>query len=220
MYINDQITLLSRGLDKRSALYQYNMARSEATINSLDAPAWVKVRFLKFIKRVASELGVVLLAYEGQRTYQRQWDLRTKYLNGGNKASAPGWSWHNFGRAIDLVPVVQKNGKYVALWSSPDWKAIGAIAAKSGIKWGGSFGDRVHFWIPDGTTLAAQRSANPGWEKFQQKESTVGKNKPKDVTESRGKGGNLIWWGLGAIAVVGASVYIYKKRKNGKTSST
>ncbi|MDP2606152.1 MAG: M15 family metallopeptidase [Deltaproteobacteria bacterium] len=43
----------------------------------------------------------------------------------------PGKSWHNFGLAFDVVPLV--NGK--AVWDSPFWKRIGELGKQVGLFW-------------------------------------------------------------------------------------
>lgn len=69
----------------------------------------------------------------------------------------PGFSWHNFRCAFDIVPLVK--GK-------PDWndlakfKALGAIGQACGLEWGGawaSFKDYPHFQYTSGMTLAQLR---------------------------------------------------------------
>lgn len=72
-----------------------------------------------------------------------------------------GQSWHNFGLAIDVVPLVA--GK--AMWdeSNPIWRALADIAKKQGLSWGGDwtggFRDIPHFeWHP-GLTLKAAKAA-------------------------------------------------------------
>ncbi|MDI6781427.1 MAG: M15 family metallopeptidase [bacterium] len=65
----------------------------------------------------------------------------------------PGQSWHNFGLAFDVVPVV--NGK--AVWDSYYWEEIGAVGKAQGMMWGGdfkSFKDYPHFEYHPGLTLA------------------------------------------------------------------
>lgn len=70
-------------------------------------------------------------------------------------------SWHNFGFAFDVVPLV--NGK--AIWDSPFWNRIGELGKRIGLVWGGdfqSFKDKPHFeFHPNGTLGEAnQRQEN------------------------------------------------------------
>ena len=70
----------------------------------------------------------------------------------------PGFSWHNFRCALDVVPLV--NGR-------PDWKdlkkfyALGAIGQVCGLEWGGewtSFKDYPHFQHSSGLSLGQLRA--------------------------------------------------------------
>lgn len=107
-----------------------------------------------FLQEVA-EQGFDVIVTSTLRTYQEQADLyaigRTKP---GKKVTnaKPGQSWHNHGRAIDIVPLV--NGKPV--WNSPHWKTIGEIGEMIGMEWGGRwprFKDFPHFQWTDGMTI-------------------------------------------------------------------
>lgn len=106
--------------------------------------------------------GIPLLIYSGRRTYSEQWNLRKKYLEGGNLAAQPGFSYHNYGLAIDVVPIIA--GK--ADWNSSKWQEIGRIGEKHGFVWGGKFNDNPHFQNSKGKNLEALRQQNPGWEQY------------------------------------------------------
>ena len=72
-----------------------------------------------------------------------------------------GDSWHNFGLAFDVVPLV--NGK--AIWDSPFWNKIGTLGKQIDLIWGGdfkTFKDKPHFeFHPNLTSAEAnQRKAN------------------------------------------------------------
>lgn len=69
-----------------------------------------------------------------------------------------GQSWHNFGLAFDVVPVV--NGAAVWDATSPLWEVIGKIGQSLGLKWGRDFPkpDRPHFeYHPSLTLTEAKR---------------------------------------------------------------
>jgi hypothetical protein len=104
---------------------------------------------LQFIKRVKEQHGITLLVTGTLRTIQEQDDLYKQgrvilgpivtWVKGGN-------SWHNYGLAIDVVPVI--GGK--AVWGdSIIWQAIGLIGKDLGFIWGGDFPegktDSCHF---------------------------------------------------------------------------
>jgi len=50
----------------------------------------------------------------------------------------PGFSWHNYRRALDVVPIDSK-GK--PMWTAPRpvWNQLGAIGERIGFAWGGRF---------------------------------------------------------------------------------
>lgn len=79
----------------------------------------------------------------------------------------PGYSYHNFGLAIDVVPdqllalqnwgeTPEHNGEAYALWDQ-----LGSIGTDLGLVWGGDFKtlqDRPHFEWSDGLSLAQLRA--------------------------------------------------------------
>lgn len=81
---------------------------------------------------------------------------RTKPGNKVTKAK-PGWSWHNWRLAFDVVPL--RNGKPV--WSTKGedmklWLKVGALGKQVGLEWGGdweNFKDYPHFQNTMGKTL-------------------------------------------------------------------
>lgn len=107
----------------------------------------------------ADEQGIKLRVTSAYRTHEQQEALyqqgRTKPGNIVTNAK-PGQSFHNFGLAIDVVPIV--NG--VADWNT-DWSKIAAIGKSVGFEWGGdwiSFKDKPHFQMSLGNTLAQLQS--------------------------------------------------------------
>lgn len=113
---------------------------------------------------LAHAKGIELLVTSTLRTFEEQAELfalgRTKP---GKKVTnaKPGESWHNFGLAFDVVPLI--NGK--AVWNSPFWDHIGALGKQVDLAWGGdfkSFKDRPHFEFHPHVTLAEanRRRAN------------------------------------------------------------
>lgn len=163
-------------------VYNKNVLRSYNTIAGLKTSSQIKANFKRFYNAVYTQLGILLLAYSGQRDYPEQWELRQRYLAGGNRASAPGWSWHPYGRAIDVVPV-SVDGSLV--WNTRDWSKIRQIALANGLESGHTFGDPGHFTYKTGTSLEQQRILNPGWEYYKLLEDNMGFTKPKDVEGRR-----------------------------------
>ena len=105
---------------------------------------------------IAQAEGIEILVTSTLRSFEEQAELfaigRTKP---GEKVTnaEPGESWHNFGLAFDIVPLV--NGK--AVWDSPFWSRIGDLGKQVGLVWGGdfhSFKDKPHFEFHPNLTLA------------------------------------------------------------------
>ena len=103
--------------------------------------------------------GIELLVTSTLRTFEEQAELFAKgRTTPGPKVTnaKPGESWHNFGLAFDVVPLI--NGK--AVWDSPFWERIGALGKQVDLVWGGdfrSFKDRPHFEFHPHLTLAEAR---------------------------------------------------------------
>jgi len=77
--------------------------------------------FLK-MQKAAKKAGVKIYINSGFRTYKEQWRLRQCYLlkicNKSRQASAPGWSRHQSGFALDL------NTKGMSRWKDPEDKVF------------------------------------------------------------------------------------------------
>jgi len=108
--------------------------------------------------------GIEILVTSTLRSFEEQAELfaigRTKPGKIVTNAKG-GESWHNFGLAFDVVPLV--NGK--AIWDSPFWSQIGELGKQIDLTWGGdfkSFKDKPHFEFHPNVTLAQanQRQAN------------------------------------------------------------
>ncbi|MDP7038545.1 MAG: M15 family metallopeptidase [Myxococcota bacterium] len=121
----------------------------------------IKKRVVNFINE-AHRQGIKLRVVQGFRSFDEQNKL---YAKGRTRAELDakglhhisakpnenrvtnvtgGKSSHNWGLAVDVVPMV--NGKPV--WNG-DWKKISTIGKNAGLKWGGdwtSFVDRPHFY--------------------------------------------------------------------------
>src|SRR5947209_373213 len=128
------------------------------------------------IKKMAENLmddckkqGYQITITQTLRTIEEQDALyaqgRTKPGNIVTKAKG-GYSFHNFGVAFDVCPVV--NGK--AVWDDNElFKKIGEIGIKIGLEWGGtwtSFLDLPHFQYLAGYSLADFQSNAIDWGKF------------------------------------------------------
>ena len=113
----------------------------------------------------AATAGIELLVTSTLRTFEEQAELFAQGRTRPGKIvtnAKPGESWHNFGLALDVVPLIA--GK--AVWDSPRWKEIGAMGKTIGLGWGGdfkSFKDLPHFeFHPELTIALANRRRAEG----------------------------------------------------------
>lgn len=99
---------------------------------------------------------IELLITSTLRTFDEQADLFALGRTAPGKKvtnAKPGASWHNFGLAFDVVPIV--NGK--AVWNDNVlWEQIGDLGRQMGLIWGGdfkNFKDKPHFEYHPNLTL-------------------------------------------------------------------
>jgi peptidoglycan L-alanyl-D-glutamate endopeptidase CwlK len=103
--------------------------------------------------------GIDVLVTSTSRTNEEQAALYAKGRTApGPKVTnaPPGQSAHNFGLAIDIVPMV--NGK--PDWRGADlvWQQVGALGQAAGLEWAGApgfpFPEEPHFQLPNWRTVA------------------------------------------------------------------
>lgn len=132
---------------------------SERNIEKLHPKVRDKAR--EFINKVEKELGIKLRATSTLRTYAEQDELyaQGRTTKGGKVTNARGGqSNHNFGTALDVVPIV--NGKADWKTTADTWNKIANVGKSLGFKWGGdwkSFVDKPHFEMTFNNTLAQMR---------------------------------------------------------------
>ena len=100
--------------------------------------------------RVCREAGIVLAVVESYRTPAKQAEY---YAMGRKYTSSPGGkSRHQYGLAVDVVPLVDS----VAVWDNARlWRKIGLAGERLGLRWGGRWRvlyDPGHFEWPGGLT--------------------------------------------------------------------
>ena len=127
--------------------------KSETKIMQLHPAAREAAR--KFLNS-AEAAGFKLRVTSSYRDYAEQNKL---YAQGRTSPGAivtnakGGQSYHNFGLALDVVPLVAG----VPDWQTSQWPQIAAIGKAAGFAWGGdfkSFIDKPHFQLNTGLTLA------------------------------------------------------------------
>lgn len=100
----------------------------------------------QFINSVQKKLDIKLRVTTGMRTVQQQNDLYKKgRTEKGKKVTwvKGGYSYHNYGLAIDVVEIKNKHAK----WNTK-WKDISKIGKEKGFEWGGDWkdvSDKPHF---------------------------------------------------------------------------
>ncbi|MBL0744217.1 M15 family metallopeptidase [Chryseolinea lacunae] len=107
---------------------------------------------IKQLMAACRENGIELAVVESYRTHAKQNEYKTmgkKYTNSG-----AGRSKHQYGLAIDVVPIVDS----VAVWDNVAlWKKVGVAGEKLGLRWGGRWRkpyDPGHFEWTGGLTSA------------------------------------------------------------------
>jgi len=152
------------------------MAAGDVNARTLKAIATLDVKardaFLKFSRlaaATAATFGCEYTAICGTRSMETQAHLKAVSDAGGPHAAAPGFSWHNFGVAVDYG-VFQPGGKVYLDKTSPALAdqvhaACAVHATACGLEWGGTWKgkscDPPHYQIYMGHSIptAADRAA-------------------------------------------------------------
>lgn len=141
--------------------------RTIENLGSLNKRALAKFEpFLAEAEAAMTTQGVAIEVISGLRSWAAQAAL---YAQGRTKPgpivtkARPGSSWHNYGLAIDLG--LFKGGKYLdsanPALADKLYSIIGAIAARHGIEWAGTwktFQETPHFQVTFGLSLAAAKA--------------------------------------------------------------
>lgn len=116
----------------------------------------VRRRVEAFLAAAKGE-GIDLLVTSTYRDFESQQAL---YDQGRTKPgkivtnAKPGRSWHNYGLAVDVVPL--RNGKPVWDAKDPVWETVGKLGEAAGLEWAGrwtKFRELPHFQYTGGATL-------------------------------------------------------------------
>ena len=123
----------------------------------------------KIIELIAEckEKGIELAIVKTYRTHAKQHEYKTmgkRYTN-----SKAGQSRHQYGLAVDVVPIVDS----VAVWDNTLlWKKIGIVGEKLGLRWGGRWRnpyDPGHFeWTGGVTTYHLSKGQFPKLPHFEE----------------------------------------------------
>jgi len=151
-------------------------ARTFKHLNTLDPKAREAfVEFIHFAKAGAASMGCDYIAISGTRSMKEQAMLRQNYLAGGPKAAPAGYSWHNFGTALDFG--VFRRAQYLDETDPATAERVHAACAvhakMCGLEWGGSWKGRdcdpPHYQIQMETSSPSEADR----EKFQQEGSVL-----------------------------------------------
>jgi len=103
--------------------------------------------------QLAEAQGMHLRVVEGYRSFEQQ-----AKISGAYTRAKPGYSFHNYGLAVDLV---FRDGKGGPSWSEKhDWKRLGEMGKSLGLSWGGDWKhlvDRPHFQLVPNHRLSEVR---------------------------------------------------------------
>jgi RHS repeat-associated protein len=135
--------------------------KTDARINTLHKSLRVPTRLTINLTQYAT--GQTFRVTQATRTFEEQNALYVQGRNGDNRQvvtnARGGESYHNFGRAFDVVEI--RNGAPV--WNSPDMTVIVPAAKMLGFEWGGDwpkFPDYPHFQNTGGYSLS-ELNRNP-----------------------------------------------------------
>jgi peptidoglycan L-alanyl-D-glutamate endopeptidase CwlK len=129
----------------------------------LNLHASVQLAARDFIYRCAAE-GYDLTITQGLRTMEQQAKL---YAQGRSSPgtivtyATPGYSWHNFGLAFDVMFTGESWDEMNSRAWLPKWTRIGEIGEHIGLEWGGRWRkpkDLPHFQWTGGLTLGMARA--------------------------------------------------------------
>jgi len=129
---------------------------SETNINKLHPLVREKAR--EFVNRVEKELGIKLRVTSTLRTYAEQDKLYSqgRTTKGSIVTNAKGGqSNHNFGTALDVVPIVNNKADWKT--TTDTWNKIAKVGKDLGFQWGGDWKglvDKPHFEMQFGNSLA------------------------------------------------------------------
>lgn len=102
--------------------------------------------------------GIEIAVVETYRTHAKQHEYKT--MGKGYTNSGAGKSKHQYGLAVDVVPVV----KGVPVWNNTYlWRRVGAVGEKLGLRWGGRWRrpyDPGHFEWTGGVATSSLHAGN------------------------------------------------------------
>lgn len=131
------------------------MATRERNIKAIDQLDPVFQPIVESIIRQLEAEGVKILITDGYRSFSEQ---KALYDNPNVFAAAPGYSFHNYAMAIDVVPVDENGGIHYE--DARAYEIIGKIAKRHGCEWGGDWKqkDKPHIQYTQGLTIEDVRS--------------------------------------------------------------
>lgn len=201
--VNNETGANEKRLFNQADVTRTNLQAKTEEIPRMDAAserrlAEVNPQLANRIRRAVADLkaqGINVMVTSGYRSFAEQNALyaqgRTKPGNIVTNARG-GQSLHNYGLAVDLVPL-DSRGQPNWNVSESTWQKIGAAGKRQGLEWGGdwtSFKDRPHFQMTAGrstSSLLAQYNQNGGnlqqiWNDVNSHYPGIGPNTPTTPT--------------------------------------
>jgi len=131
-----------------------------ASRNLKDLVPSIQLKIEEFLSLCAKD-GIEILVYCTKRTYAEQdglYEIGRKLPGKIVTNARGGFSWHNFGRAVDFVPIV--SGK--PQWSNDVlYRRCGILAESIGLEWAGrwtgSLKETAHLQYREGRSLEQER---------------------------------------------------------------
>lgn len=208
-FTNDTATVNNEtGANEKRGFNQADVTKTNLKAKAEEVPrmdaasekrlAEVNPQLANRIRRAAADLkaqGINVMVTSGYRSFAEQNALyaqgRTKPGNIVTNAKG-GQSLHNYGLAVDLVPLDSKGQPN---WNASEstWQKIGAAGKKQGLEWGGdwkSFKDRPHLQMTGGKSISqllSQYNQNGGnlqqiWNDVNSHYPGIGPNTPTTPT--------------------------------------
>lgn len=158
-------------------LIEWAVMESTKIIEGLSQTANVQERFIELWQYAFAD-GMLVLFYSGRRSFDKQKELYDRYIdytNNPSKYSKPvfvaaraGYSYHNFGMAVDMMVLTHDGSGQMAggLTRLNDINKTYGL----GLKWGASFNDPNHFQY-DKIPISELRATDPLYSTWIQQEN-------------------------------------------------
>lgn len=135
-------------------------SRGAAVLQGLEPTTAAKAKKLYDLAAAAGEPIMLVSGFRSLKEQQKIYNQGRTTPGAIVSNAPPGYSWHNYGMAFDIVPVA---GYGI---SPARWEKVGKIGESLGLVWGGrwkSFPDRPHFQNATGSPKPGQVQTALNW---------------------------------------------------------